>query len=396
MDSPRGVPEASSPVVLLPATTQFSYSIASTQIPTGIAARTSPRHPGLNYQPCTRRMAVTAAVSAIRTNNSFSVGLGAHDDDTAVAGPAMRLRKRAQNSTREKPAETTAVPPAASAPSRKRKAPSSASKASRSKSSKKLSNRKKPPPGAGLKEPPPVATVDGKSDENDDAADKKPAAVVENCCICMCDVAPNDLALINSCDHRFCFGCIEKWSERENKCPLCKTRFTKIDRVHKKRKKGTKNTKRVKQRDQRSDLAPGAALEGLIANLNRNSGSLARIIFGGFEFGGISGSGPPTARAAFSTTRTPSGVRAEFVDDEDDSDDDDSPMAAFMRALHGNSVANGVSMSTTMMRPMTVTAHFTTTTRSFARNVHDSTAGNGADNPLEIDDDSVDEIIEIE
>jgi len=80
----------------------------------------------------------------------------------------------------------------------------------------------------------------------------------------MCDVEPSDLAMINGCDHRFCFGCIEKWSERENKCPLCKARFTKIDRINKKRKKGTKNTKKVKQRDQRSDLAPGAALEGLI------------------------------------------------------------------------------------------------------------------------------------
>jgi len=80
----------------------------------------------------------------------------------------------------------------------------------------------------------------------------------------MCDVEPNDLALVNSCDHRFCFGCIEKWAERENKCPLCKIRFTKIDRVNKKRKKGTKNSKKVKQRDQRSDIVPGAALEGLI------------------------------------------------------------------------------------------------------------------------------------
>jgi hypothetical protein len=79
----------------------------------------------------------------------------------------------------------------------------------------------------------------------------------------MCDVEPNDLASINSCSHQFCFGCIDKWAERENKCPLCKLRFTKIDRVNKKRKKGTKNTKKVKNRDQHS-LVPGAALEGLI------------------------------------------------------------------------------------------------------------------------------------
>ena len=71
-------------------------------------------------------------------------------------------------------------------------------------------------------------------------------------------------------------------------------------------------------------------------------------------------------------------------------------MAAFMRALHGSSVANGMSMTTTVVRPMTVTATAHFSTRSFARNVHDSTAGRGADNPLEIDDDSVEEVIEID
>ena len=135
------------------------------------------------------------------------------------------------------------------------------------------------------------------------------------------------------------------------------------------------------------------------ASLNRNSGSLARIIFGSsFEVGGfISPGRSTTARAAISTTRSASGVRAEFSEfSEDDPDEDDSPMAAFMRALHGSSVANGIHMSTTVVQPMTVTARFSTTTRSFARNVHDSTAGNGADNPLEIDDDSVEEVIEID
>jgi len=152
-----------------------------------------------------------------------------------------------------------------------------------------------------------------------------------------------------------------------------------------------KNTKKVKHRDQRSDIVPGAAaIEGLIANLNRNSGTLSRLIFGGFEFGSINSVGRPTHRVAFS--HTTNGARAEFVDD--DSDDDDSPMAAFMRALHGAPAANAVNMSTSVInRPMTL--HFTTTTRSFARNNHDSTAG-VADNPLEIDDDSVEEVIEID
>ena len=68
----------------------------------------------------------------------------------------------------------------------------------------------------------------------------------QNCCICMCDVELDDLSKINCCKHSFCFGCIEKWSERENTCPLCKSRFTTIDRVNKKRKKGVKNTKKVR------------------------------------------------------------------------------------------------------------------------------------------------------
>ena len=133
----------------------------------------------------------------------------------------------------------------------------------------------------------------------------------------------------------------------------------------------------------------------LSANLNRNSGSLARIIFGGFEFGGsihsTSSSGANSARAGFSAPRSNNGTY------DDESDDEDSPMAAFMRALHGAPGASGVSMSTTVVRPMTVTARFTATTRSYARNVHDSTAGNGAENPLEIDlDDDSDEVIEID
>ena len=129
-----------------------------------------------------------------------------------------------------------------------------------------------------------------------------------------------------------------------------------------------------------------------IANLNRSRG-LARIIFGGFDFqgvgaGGIQSSGAPPAPLNFSSSNR----------GDDDSDDEDSPMAAFMRALHGGPGAIGIRTSTTVVRPVTVTARFTTTTtRSYARNVHDSTAGNEFENPLEIvDDESVDEVIEID
>jgi hypothetical protein len=126
-------------------------------------------------------------------------------------------------------------------------------------------------PVANLKKPPPEPK-NGVDDDEDD--DQKPAPVEHaSCCICMGDPEPEDLAMVSGCDHRFCFECIEKWAERENTCPLCKTRFSKIDRVNKqKRKKGAKNTKKVKQRDQRSDLVPGAALEGLL-------GTLCQLVF---------------------------------------------------------------------------------------------------------------------
>ena len=36
---------------------------------------------------------------------------------------------------------------------------------------------------------------------------------------------------INSCDHVFCFECIQKWAKQENTCPLCKERFKTISKV---------------------------------------------------------------------------------------------------------------------------------------------------------------------
>lgn len=123
---------------------------------------------------------------------------------------------------------------------------------------------KKPPPGSCAPGVAAAAAAKVSSDDDeDDVGEKKPEAV-HTCCICMSDVEPLDLAHINGCEHRFCFVCIEKWAARENSCPLCKQRFTKIDRVNKKKKKGSKNTKKVKQRDQRTDLVSGIAIEGLI------------------------------------------------------------------------------------------------------------------------------------
>jgi len=113
-----------------------------------------------------------------------------------------------------------------------------------------------------------------------------------NCCICMCEPDPKEKATINGCEgHFFCFDCIEKWADRENSCPLCKNRFTKIERLVKpRRQRGVKSTsvKRVRNRDQRTDLlvtnAAGQAsnnpLQGLFANMEANMApQIARLIF---------------------------------------------------------------------------------------------------------------------
>jgi hypothetical protein len=241
-----------------------------------------------------------------------------------------------------------------------------------------------------LKKPPPQATAD-------DSDNKKPSPT-ESCCICMGDVEPDDLAGISGCEHRFCFGCIEKWAERENTCPLCKNRFAKIDRINKKRKKGQKNTKKVKQRDQRSDLVPGAALEGLLGRLleesqyrvdgrsrdlteflspssanfaSRNPPSIARLIFSGIGNLDYSLHGP-SARSFRSRTMARS---------DDDSDDEESPLSSFIRAFHSQ---HGMPLMG-VVQPVTFTTRMTTS-RSYASNSNDRTAGRGAENPLTIDD----------
>ena len=431
MDSPRN-PEASSPVVLLPSNPYTAYTRAMNEVTaisgrrrtqatrtdevTAIAGRRRTQatrtvritRPSSNQYAAYARTMTEATSRRSATARSRQLELAnlnllarARTNNAPAAGPTTRSRKRSHSSMGDQTTTriVTAVRPSTAASSRKRRAPPSSTER-RSMSPRTTRNRKKPPPGADLKKAPPQA---GTSDKDDD---KKPAPKVD-CCICMEPVEPKDLAKIDGCNHRFCFGCIEKWSERENKCPLCKARFTKIERVHKKYQKGSKNTKKVKQKDQRSDISPGT-VEGLIgkfllfslrfpekkqhashfdfsfifspANLHRNSGIFAPANFR--NSGGL-------ARLIFRN------IDAEFEDSDDDSDED-TPMARFMRALHRVPDATEIGVSTTVVRPVSVMAHFSTTTRSFARNVHDSTAGNGADNPLEIDDDSVEEVIEID
>lgn len=69
------------------------------------------------------------------------------------------------------------------------------------------------------------------------------------CCICLEIPTAGDLASISGCSHPFCFVCIEKWADRENTCPLCKARFSKIERVN-----GKNCGKKVTDKNQRSNF----------------------------------------------------------------------------------------------------------------------------------------------
>jgi len=125
--------------------------------------------------------------------------------------------------------------------------------------------------------------------------------ILKRCCICLEEPKKSELSKLNSCKHIYCFKCIEKWAERENTCPLCKTRFNKIERVHKitkskgKRgaaKKGSptplKNVKKVKNRDQRSDYSRNIPFRAMLA-ASLEAGSVphqfALSIFSGLNAG---------------------------------------------------------------------------------------------------------------
>lgn len=125
----------------------------------------------------------------------------------------------------------------------------------------------------------------------------------KRCCICLEEPTKPEVSKLDMCKHIYCFTCIEKWAERENTCPLCKTRFHKIERVHKVAKprgrkgiaqKGSpgplRNVKKVKNRDQRSDYNRSAQWQGLLERME--AGSLQHH-FAQFIFSGLNAFGTP-------------------------------------------------------------------------------------------------------
>lgn len=118
-------------------------------------------------------------------------------------------------------------------------------------------SRKKPPPDESLSDSSLSTAQQRKRRRLSNSCGKLPA-VTEACCICMTVPTACDLAAVSGCAHSFCFGCITTWSETENSCPLCKSRFTSISRA-------AGGIKSVEQRNQRSEA--GIALDSLLQSL---------------------------------------------------------------------------------------------------------------------------------
>ena len=74
----------------------------------------------------------------------------------------------------------------------------------------------------------------------------------DNCCICISEIPKKKKASLDCCDHKFCKGCIQKWAETENSCPLCKRKFTTITSLKKGCKK-KQETVEVEDKRQRPD-----------------------------------------------------------------------------------------------------------------------------------------------
>lgn len=282
--------------------------------------------------------------------------------------------------------------------SRKRK-----SRSTTSTSPKKRAARKKPPPDARDDSEPTEDSKPAATDEEEETTSEGEGGPPVACCICMCEPEKEEVSSINGCEHLFCFECIGKWSDRENTCPLCKSRFTAIARVHKiKKRKGGKqipNSKRVKQRDQRADVISGPAIEAMLASIaaasNATPGRLGRFLVA------LGSRRPPTLAA--SSRRTTVILEDDIFSDE--TDEDELPMIpfnAYMRNMQSMSRAsNGMpSMFNMEFAPMPPSfggmppPQMPTQFRTYASNTFEQNAGSPS-NPLEIDLDDDDEEVEV-
>jgi hypothetical protein len=98
--------------------------------------------------------------------------------------------------------------------------------------------RRHPHDGNGTKEFPIELDVEGSeimgslTPPADEAALTLAHLTDFTCAICLdSPLSITDVASISGCTHTFCFDCIDKWADTENRCPCCKARFRTIDRV---------------------------------------------------------------------------------------------------------------------------------------------------------------------
>lgn len=68
-------------------------------------------------------------------------------------------------------------------------------------------------------------TPDAHAGESTSSTRKSPAP---NCVICLDPIPQNTKCFAYSCLHAFCYGCLTKWMECKNDCPLCKRRLEQI------------------------------------------------------------------------------------------------------------------------------------------------------------------------
>lgn len=262
------------------------------------------------------------------------------------------------------------------------------------------------------KKPPPSSSKSEGEDDVVEDDDRKPEAQNEplSCRICMCEIEKNEEAKIDGCSHRFCYSCIGKWAERENTCPLCKQRFSKISRVRPmRRQKGgpsVSNVKRVKQRDQRSDLVSGANWGELLATIAGSGVMNGRV---STYFVQATRMNNVVMNQAPRRTRAANFSLEDNLFDSDDDESEDGAMTSFMNAImrsqiqHQISVrANGASAprfpAAGIFGPMGLHPFYrpspTAASRSHAVNDGDQTAGQ-ASNPLQIDSDDEDDDVQV-
>ena len=89
----------------------------------------------------------------------------------------------------------------------------------------------------------------------------------DTCCICLDTIKVR--GQIDSCDHRYCFGCIKRWAKETNQCPQCKKRFHQIEKVNED-KTSTKSPSRKRRRKNSSSGADRKSTKRVVKIKNKD------------------------------------------------------------------------------------------------------------------------------